>query len=135
MAGLATYYNRFKFHYLAVTLNDAGERVLVIQSCPGDYPEGAVAFPLGEGIALPDGPIRLGVDTRGRSQQFRWATLDGPWQDAGPALDASVLSDEGGRGEHASFTGNFVGMAANDLTGRAKPADFFDFRYANQPAL
>ena len=73
MAGLATYYNRFKFHYLAVTLNDAGERVLVIQSCPGDYPEGAVAFPLGEGIALPDGPIRLGVDTRGRSQQFRWA--------------------------------------------------------------
>ncbi len=135
MAGLATYYNRFKFHYLAVTLNDAGERVLVIQSCPGDYPEGAVTFPLDEGIALPDGPIRLGVDTRGRSQQFRWAPLDGPWQDAGPALDASVLSDEGGRGEHASFTGNFVGMAANDLTGRAKPADFFDFRYANQPVL
>ena len=132
LAGLATYYNRFKFHYLAVTLNDAGQRVLVIQSCPGDYPEGGVIFPVGEGIVLPDGPIRLGVDTRGSVQQFRWATLDGDWQAVGPELDASVLSDEGGRGEHASFTGNFVGMAANDLTGRAKHADFFDFRYANQ---
>ncbi|MGB1157739.1 MAG: glycoside hydrolase 43 family protein, partial [Alphaproteobacteria bacterium] len=56
----------------------------------------------------------------------------GEWQAAGPELDGSVLSDEGGRGEHASFTGNFVGMAANDLTGRAKHADFFDFRYVNQ---
>jgi xylan 1,4-beta-xylosidase len=131
MAGLATYYNRFKFHYFALTLSDAGERVLVIHSCPGDYPEGQMTFPIDEGMTVPDGPLRLGVDTRGSSQQFRWATLDGPWQSIGPALDASVLSDEGGRGEHASFTGNFVGMAANDLTGRGKSADFFDFHYAN----
>ena len=28
-----------------------------------------------------------------------------------PTLDASVISDEGGRGEHGSFTGAFVGLA------------------------
>ena len=138
LAGMATYYNRFKFHYLALTLNDHGERVLTIQSCCGDYPEGDVVFPVGEGIVVPQGRIRLGVDTRSTVQQFRWATVSaagevGPWQAIGPELDASVLSDEGGRGEHASFTGNFVGMAANDITGRAKHADFFDFHYANQP--
>ena len=45
-------------------------------------------------------------------------------------LDASVISDEGGRGEHGSFTGAFVGMAAFDTSGRARPADFAHFTYA-----
>ena len=46
-----------------------------------------------------------------------------------PTLDASVISDEGGRGEHGSFTGAFVGMAAFDTSGRAAPADFAWFAY------
>jgi hypothetical protein len=41
------------------------------------------------------------------------------WQAVGPVLDASVISDEGGRGEHASFTGAFTGMAAFDTSGSA----------------
>jgi xylan 1,4-beta-xylosidase len=44
-------------------------------------------------------------------------------------LNAGLLSDEGGRGEHGSFTGNFVGMAANDLTGQGLAADFDYFVY------
>ena len=48
---------------------------------------------------------------------------------AGPPLDASVISDEGGRGEHGSFTGAFVGLAAFDTSGRACPADFAFFAY------
>ena len=133
MAGLATYYNRHKFHYLTISLNDDGQRVLMIQSCPGDYPEARVDFPVDEGILIPDGPIRMAVETHRDWQQFQWAAGEGAWQDIGPKLDAAVLSDEGGRGEHASFTGNFVGMAANDITGRAKHADFFDFSYVNFP--
>jgi beta-xylosidase len=42
----------------------------------------------------------------------------------GPRLDASVISDEGGSGEHASFTGAFVRMAAFDTSGAAIAADF-----------
>ena len=45
----------------------------------------------------------------------------------GPVLDASVISDEGGRGEHGSFTGAFVGMVAFDTSGAAMPADFSRF--------
>ena len=55
-------------------------------------------------------------------------------QDTGRAvqveLDASVVSDEGGRGEHSSFTGAFVGVVAHDLTGQGWTADVTRFRYA-----
>ena len=134
LGGLITYYNRFKFHYLALTLNDQGKRVLVIQSCPGDYPEGTVQFVNGEGQVVPDGRLWLRVETHQASQQFLWSTDGERWQAIGPTLDASVLSDEGGRGEHASFTGNFVGMAAQDLSGRGHHADFFDFCYEEPDA-
>ena len=46
-------------------------------------------------------------------------------------LDASVISDEGGRGEHGSFTGAFLGMLAFDTSGAALPADFGYFSYEN----
>jgi xylan 1,4-beta-xylosidase len=39
------------------------------------------------------------------------------------------VSDEGGRGEHASFTGAFVGMVAYDLTGQGWSANFAQFGY------
>ena len=47
----------------------------------------------------------------------------------GPTLDASIVSDEAGRGEHGSFTGAFVGMVAFDTSGAGKPADFDYFSY------
>lgn len=47
----------------------------------------------------------------------------------GPALDASVLSDEAGGGEHRSFTGAFVGMIAFGAAGGNIPADFRHFGY------
>jgi xylan 1,4-beta-xylosidase len=54
-------------------------------------------------------------------------------QPVGPELDATLISDEGGRGEHASFTGAFVGMVAHDLTGQGWTADFHAFDYIPQP--
>ncbi|SLN33424.1 Beta-xylosidase [Pseudoruegeria aquimaris] len=128
-AGLTAYYNRHKFHYLCLTRGDDGARVLMIQSCAGDWPEAALIFPLGDGVPAPDGPLELGLDIAGATLQFRFRSPGAAWQPIGPELDAGVLSDEGGRGEHASFTGTFLGMAAQDLSGRATPADFRDFRY------
>lgn len=129
MAGLIAYYNRFKFHYLAVTADDEGHRVLTILSCNGDWPEGGLTAVLPVAVPLPDGPVRLGLDVDGVVLRFRYAPSGGDWQPIGPALDAGLLSDEGGRGEHGSFTGNFVGMAANDQTGAGLPADFDYFIY------
>lgn len=133
LAGLTAYYNRYKFHTLAVTADDEGRRILTILSCNGDWPDGALASPLPVDVALPaEGQVRLGVDVDGVALRFRYAVGSCGWQPVGPALDAGVLSDEGGRGEHASFTGAFVGMAAHDLSGSGMPADFGYFTYEDR---
>ena len=64
-AGLTTYYNRSKFHFLAVTHDAALGRVLTILSCPGDWPDGRLSFPLHPPIPLPDGPVDLAVEVDG----------------------------------------------------------------------
>lgn len=128
-AGLTTYYNRHKFHFACVTWREDLGRCLRILSCPGDWPDGRLAFP-GEVVTVADGPVDLTVEVDGASQQFFYRQDGGDWYPLGPPLDASVISDEGGRGEHGSFTGAFVGMLAFDTTGLARTADFTRFLYA-----
>ena len=130
-AGLTTYYNRHKFHAALLT-RDAGQRVLTLMSCVGDWPGEALSFPMAP-QPVPDGPVRLEVRVTGARQQFFWGAPGGAMHPLGPALDASVISDEGGRGEHANFTGAFVGMIAFDLTGQGRVADFARFEYHPGP--
>jgi len=128
-AGLVAYYNRYKFHALAVTWDDALGRVLTLMSCNGDYPEGQLTFSLPAPVRIGEaGLVRTSVQVEGSSLQFAWDSPDG-WRNVGPVLDASILSDEAGGGEHRSFTGAFVGMFAFDASGEAIPADFRYFEY------
>ena len=128
-AGLVHYYNRHKFHFLAVTHDAALGRVLTVMSCPGDWPDAKLSFPLSAPIPLrSDEAVELAVEVRGPHLAF-FHREDGQWRQAGPSLDASVISDEGGRGEHGSFTGAFVGMAAFDISGSGTIADFDWFSY------
>ena len=127
-AGLTTYYNRHKFHALMVSFEPGIGRALTILSCPGDWPECALTFPA-EPVVLDDGPVEMRVEVRGAVQQFYVRQGAGDWVAYGPELDASVISDEGGRGEHASFTGAFVGMVAFDTSGLAREARFDRFSY------
>ena len=128
-AGLTTYYNRFKFHAVVVTFEPGLGRCLSVLSCPGDYPDGQVTVLPDQPVALEDGSVELAVEVDGASQQFFWRS-GGDWQPIGPTLDASVISDEGGRGEHASFTGAFVGVVAFDTSGMGREARFTRFSYA-----
>lgn len=127
-AGLTTYYNRFKFHALVLTHDDAVGRALTILSCVGDA-EGGLLPPV-QPVVVGDGDIELRVVVDATVQQFFWRQAGGAWQTIDPALDATVISDEGGRGEHGSFTGAFVGMLAFDITGSGREAHFRRFRYA-----
>ena len=128
-AGLTAYYNRTKFHCLAVGWDETVGRSLTIMSCEGDYPEGSLTFPLEAPIPLPpEGTIGLAVSVDHASLQFAYA-VTGDWRSVGPVLDASILSDEAGGGEHRSFTGAFVGMVAFSAAGGEIAADFRHFVY------
>ena len=103
-------------------------------SCNGDYPEGRLTFALAEPIPLAgQGAVGLAVRVSDRSLQFSYR-LDSEWRDVGPVLDASIVSDEAGGGEHRSFTGAFVGVAAFDTSGGAIGADFRHFEYEARDA-
>lgn len=138
VAGLTHYYNRHKLHALGVTLHEKLGRMITILSCAGDYPDSRLSFPVGPGISVPDGPVDLAMEVIDNDLRFFWRPVatdavsgagDVDWQPVGPVLDAGVISDEGGRGEHGSFTGAFCGMFAFDTSGRAKCADFDFFVY------
>ncbi|MFK7893456.1 MAG: glycoside hydrolase family 43 protein [Granulosicoccus sp.] len=132
-AGLVTYYNRYKFHALMLTHDASMGRVLTVMSCVGDYPSGALQMPQDTPVAVPPGAIDMCVTVDGASQQFHWrASADEQWQPIGPVLDASVISDEGGRGEHGSFTGTFCGVVAFDITGSAREARCLEFVYCSK---
>ena len=127
-AGLTTYYNRHKFHAVVVSYEPGMGRVLTIQSCPGNWPDGELEHPLDAPVPLTEGCVELAVDVNGATQQFFYRQGD-HWMAIGPELNAAVISDEGGRGEHASFTGAFVGMVAYDVSGEAMEARFGRFSY------
>ena len=126
-AGLTTYYNAHKFHAALVSAGEEG-RVLSIVSCNGDWPAQKLTWPLPGPVTLADGPVELRVDVDGPWQQFHWRQ-GGEWQALGDRLPAYLISDEGGKGEHASFTGAFVGMVCFDTSGMAGTARFSRFGY------
>lgn len=78
--------------------------------------------------------LRLGFDLDGSELRFRHDTGDG-WQTFGPALDATILSDEhaeefdGDRIRALGFTGAFAGLWVWDLTGHGHHADFDQARF------
>ena len=130
MAGLVFFYNTYHWHYLQVTANDSSSRVLQVMTCDKHL----VSEPLNDGIELSDtGPVYLRGEFKKAEIQFSYS-LDGiQWRPAGPVLDGSILSDDYVRDEgnryRPAFTGSFVGLCCQDLTGHEIHADFDWFEY------
>jgi xylan 1,4-beta-xylosidase len=128
MAGLVCYYNSSKYHYLFIGHDEELGRVLDVISCKGDQ---AGEYLMPRPITLPaTGGVRLRVIVQGEALQFLYAIEADAWQPVPGLLDHSLLSDEvGDGGEHANFTGAFVGLCCQDLSGEKHPADFSFFQY------
>ena len=130
MAGLVFYYNTYHWHYLHISINDDGQRVLQIISC--DKYE--MSEPLSKPIILPEKEkVYLKGHFKKENIQFYFKTEKLDWQIAGPVLDGSILSDDYVRDEknryRPAFTGSFVGICCQDLTGNKLHADFEWFEY------
>jgi xylan 1,4-beta-xylosidase len=124
MAGLVAFYSTDNFYYLFLTRADHSNLALGLMACD----KGSISYPIEKEIDvshLERVYLRLEIDMAGL--RF-YRSEDGEhWLPAFDQLDASILSDE--YAIPIGFTGNFVGMACQDLTGSGKSADFDWFEY------
>lgn len=125
MAGLVCYYNSSKFHYLYASRDDNGRHLRVMSALP----DAVTADAFTPAIAIPAGPIELRVEVDFERLLFAWRCGFDAWQWLPQVFDASILSDEATAPGLPNFTGAFVGMACQDLSGAGKPADFDWFEY------
>ncbi|WP_454857228.1 family 43 glycosylhydrolase [Promicromonospora soli] len=129
-AGLVLWYNTTSYYQLHVTwaepegepqagqqwAGDQGRRVLVLTH---GHPDGARVLAT---VDLTDGPVRLRARIDGAAASLWSAGGEGPWEQVGPDVDFSELSDD--FGPRLRFTGAFVGISAIDLVEGAFTADF-----------
>ncbi len=123
-AGLICLYDQENFFYLKVGFDEKTGRMVEIMTSVN----GELDFPL-------DGPVHIPSDERWVLSvsvdfdilKFSHGPENGPLSAIGPEFDASILSDEHCR--EGRFTGAFVGLCCQDLTGGRQHADFDWFEY------
>ena len=136
MAGLCCYYNSLKYHYWLLTRDEEAGTCLRVLS---RHPESAAADSLSEPVSIPDGvPVELFAEIDFERLRFGFR-LGNQSEGAGgvrwlpQTFDASILSDEATEAGRPNFTGTFVGMACQDMSGEGRYADFDYFEYRARP--
>ena len=130
LAGLICYYNSYHWHYLHLMGGKDGKRYLQIISC--DKYDMQDVLP--QAIELPkEGSIYLQVIWNQADIYFFYALQEGEWTRIDKRLDGSILSDDYVRDEQnryrPAFTGAFVGICCQDLSGNKLHADFAYWKY------
>jgi xylan 1,4-beta-xylosidase len=120
-------YDNRNFYYIYITWEENKGKCIDIIASKG----GITEFLLDEKLSIPDdGLYYFKADVNYDKLRFYHSANGKEWQALGPVYDYSTLSDEfEPGGGHAHFTGSFVGMCCQDLSGRRKPADFDYFEY------
>lgn len=132
MAGLVYYYNKRNYYYLRVSYDEElGKCLGIMTSDQGVYDE-----PLDQEVRI-DGwervYLKLALDYD--AAQFYYSRDGKEWTAIGPVLAAGAISDDnvetirGGILLDQGFTGAFIGICAQDLSGRMLHADFDYFAY------
>ena len=132
-AGLICYYNSSKFHYLYISTDDASGKHVRVMSALADQPQSdAFTAP----IAIPSNvAIELRVELDYDRLHFGFRAGGAEWTWIPQQFDASILSDEATMPGLPNFTGAFVGLACQDMSGARCPADFDWFEYIERPYL
>ena len=130
LAGLICYYNGSKFHYLYVSHDEElGKHIRVMSALPDQLQSDAFTAP----IPIPsDTPVQMRVEVDYERLRFAYRVEGQSWNWLPEQFDASILSDEAAAPGSPNFTGAFVGMCCQDMSGTARPADFDYFDYAER---
>lgn len=130
MAGLVCYYNTAHFHYLHI-IGELGTNrkflnIVSFDNCKPTELENYIEITNLKRIYLK-------VSFNHSDIQFYFATAENEWQKIGGILDGSILSDdyvsESSHRYRPAFTGAFVGLCCQDLSGKQLYADFDWFEY------
>ncbi|MBM7553444.1 glycoside hydrolase family 43 protein [Thalassobacillus pellis] len=124
MAGLIFYYDTDDYVYLRITHHEEKGLILgIIRSKHGVYDE-----LLEEEISLPEQDYYHLKAVLDHERLSFYYSLDGEkWELVKKEMDISHLSDDDA--DLIRFTGTFIGLCAQDLSGQQKPADFDYFLY------
>jgi xylan 1,4-beta-xylosidase len=129
-AGLICYYNSAKFHYLYVSHDETMGRHLRVMSM---LPDQTMSDAFIEPIPIPaNQPVDLRVEVDFERLYFAYRLPGEEWRRLPEQFDASILSDEASVPGSPNFTGTFVGMCCQDMSGSARPADFDYFEYGER---
>ncbi|HOP11704.1 MAG TPA: glycoside hydrolase family 43 protein [Oscillospiraceae bacterium] len=123
MAGLVCLHDTGNFLYLRVSRDD-GKKMLGIMANDNN----AYSYPIDD-IPLPEHKaIRLRVEVKTRDLQFYYSVANEEFKSIGPVFDTVALTDD--HSALTGYTGAFVGLCCQDLTGQKTPADFDYFDYS-----
>lgn len=129
MAGIAYYYNTRHFFYFYKSWDEnTGSYVLGILMDDDD----TWYEPFSQAITITGSRTWLKIRVIRDKITFYYSEDGDSWTDAGVILDASIISDDYVRektGYKAAFTGAFIGLCCQDLSGRGIWAYFDNFRY------
>ncbi|MCA1010111.1 glycoside hydrolase family 43 protein [Halobacillus halophilus] len=125
-AGLVNYYNTRNWTALQISWDEEKGKVLDVTTCDNF----TFDQPLKEPISIPDSDDSIYLRSEVRDNFYYYSySFDGEkWQDIPLTFESYKLSDDYVDGG-GFFTGAFVGMQCQDLSGRSKPADFDYFIY------
>jgi xylan 1,4-beta-xylosidase len=77
--------------------------------------------------------VQLRVEVDRERLRFGYRLAGGKLCWIAERFDASILSDDAAIPGSPNFTGAFVGMACQDMSGARHPADFDYFEYMERP--
>ncbi|MBL0888784.1 family 43 glycosylhydrolase [Myceligenerans indicum] len=136
-AGLVLWYGTRSYYQLHLTWTEPdgepqagqqwhghGRRVLQLEH---GHPDGARVLAV---VPAPAGPVRLSVSTDGAAGTFAAGPAGGPFEQVGPQVDVSELSDD--FGDELRFTGSFAGISAVDLVEGTFTAEFSDWVHRSE---
>lgn len=122
-AGLVCLYDQENLFYLKIGFDEeVGRMVEIIVRVNSSF-----EFPLDKPIPISDGRWVLAVEVDYDRLQFSHGPEGKALMPIGEVFDASILSDE--HAQEGAFTGAFVGLCCQDLTGGRHHADFDWFEY------
>ena len=126
-AGLVCYYNTENWTTIDITWNEEKGRAIDIVSCDNfefSQPLSKNMIPVPESVEY----VHLKVEVRTKEYKFLYSFDGSEWNEIPISFEAKKLSDDY-VGGGACFTGAFVGMHCQDISGNNKPADFDYFMY------